>query len=359
MKFLFHKQSSRNQFIISLAVIGSVVLLGLLLHELLGYRMVAFMLLAAVSILAMVLDIVPVLTAALLSAVLWNFLFIPPRFTLTIGTTEDRILLTMYFVIALINGVLTYKIRQIEKVVKEKDEKAKSVKFYNTLLNSLSHELRTPITTIVGSTDNLLMNSNNLSETDKAELLSEIYIATDRLNQQIENLLSMSRLESGFFQPKRDWCDIDELIHKTLNRLEASLRKYRVTVRIPEPFPLFRLDFGLMEQVMYNLLLNVTQHTPPGTSITIEAMSQMDEVEISIADNGKGFPKEELGKVFEKFHRVNGSKTGGTGLGLSIVKGFVEAHGGTVRVQNLQESGSRFTIKIPADRSTINKLNDE
>jgi two-component system sensor histidine kinase KdpD len=265
----------------------------------------------------------------------------------------------MYFVIALISGVLTFKIRQIEKVVKEKDEKAKSIKFYNTLLNSLSHELRTPITTIVGSTDNLLMNSENLSETDKAELLSEIYIATDRLNQQIENLLNMSRLESGFLKPKKDWCDIDELIHKTLNRLDSSLRKYTVSVRIPEPFPLFRLDFGLMEQVMYNLILNVTQHTPPGTSISIEATSLMDELELSISDNGTGFPKEELSKVFEKFHRVHGSKTGGTGLGLSIVKGFVEAHGGMVQVQNLPEPGSKFTIKIPADRSTINKLNNE
>ena len=317
------------------------------------------MLLAAVTILAMVLDIVPVLTAALLSALLWDFLFIPPRFTLTIGTIEDRILLMMYFVIALISGVLTYKIRQIEKVVKEKDEKAKSIKFYNTLLNSLSHELRTPITTIVGSTDNLLMNSENLSEIDKAELLSEIYIATDRLNQQIENLLNMSRLESGFLKPKKDWCDIDELIHKTLNRLDTSLRKYSVTVRIPEPFPLFKLDFGLMEQVMYNLILNVTQHTLPGTAITIEATGQLDELNLSIADNGKGFPKDELNKVFEKFHRVNGSKTGGTGLGLSIVKGFVEAHGGTVQVHNLQSSGARFTIKIPTDRSTINKLNNE
>ena len=318
------------------------------------------MLLAAVSILAMVLDIVPVLTAALLSALLWDFLFIPPRFTMSIGTAEDRTLLIMYFVIALINGVLTFKIRQIEKVVKEKDEKAKSIKFYNTLLNSLSHELRTPITTIVGSTDNLLMNSKNLSETDKDELLSEIYIATDRLNQQIENLLNMSRLESGFFKPKKDWCDIDELIHKTLNSLENSLRKYKVTVQLREPFPLFKLDFGLMEQVMYNLLLNICKHTPPGTSIIIEAVSLPDELEISVADNGKGFPHEELGKVFEKFHRVNASKTGGTGLGLSIVKGFVEAHGGTVSVQNLPgHTGSKFTIRIPTERSTINNLNEE
>ena len=117
------------------------------------------MLLVTVSMLAMFLDIVPVLVASLLSAFIWDFFFIPPRFTLTVGTPEDRILFLMYFVIAMINAVLTNKIRKMEKAVKEKDEKEKSVKFYNTLLNSLSHELRTPITTILGSTDNLQSNS--------------------------------------------------------------------------------------------------------------------------------------------------------------------------------------------------------
>src|SRR5690348_5565035 len=117
-KVLFYKRGTKKQYVISVASVMLVALLGLSLNGVLGYRVVAFMLLLAVSILAMVLDIVPVIVAALLSALIWNFLFIPPRFTLTVGTAEDRILLLMYFVIALINGVLTYKIRQVEKEVK-------------------------------------------------------------------------------------------------------------------------------------------------------------------------------------------------------------------------------------------------
>lgn len=317
------------------------------------------MLLVAVSIMAMFLDIVPVLLAAVLSALFWNFLFIPPRFTLSVGTAEDRMMLLMYFIIALINAVLTFKIRQMEKVVKAKEEKARSVQFYDTLLNTLSHELRTPITTIIGCTDNLQANSPKLTEKDKADLLNEISMAAIRLNQQVENLLNMSRLESGFFQIKKDWCDISDLIHKTLHRLEPNLQKYRIAVHLPEDLPLVRLDFGLMEQVIYNLILNVTQHTPEDTLITLQAFCEREKLILTIADNGTGFPAGELHAVFDKFHRLKGSKAGGTGLGLSIVKGLVEAHHGTVKLDNLPVRGSKFTIEIPSELSSINKLKDE
>jgi two-component system sensor histidine kinase KdpD len=339
-------------------VIG-ISIIGLFLHNLVGYRVVAFMLLVGVSILAMSFDIVPVLISATLSALIWDFFFIPPRFTLTVGTAEDRILLLMYFIIALINAALTNRIRRMEKKVKEKDEKAKSVRFYNILLNSLSHELRTPITTILGSTDNLQSNAAKLSESDKAELINEISVASVRLNQQVENLLNMSRLESGVFQIKKDWCDINDLIYKTLQRLEPNLAKFRLAVEIPDQLPLFKLDFGLMEQVIYNLILNVTQHTPEDTLITIQADCVRDRLVLIIADNGKGFPENEIHRVFDKFYRVKGSPTGGTGLGLSIVKGFVEAHNGSIKLENLPVQGSKFTIEILTEKTYVNKIKDE
>jgi two-component system sensor histidine kinase KdpD len=337
----------------------AVSLVGLFVHNLIGYRVVAFMLLVTVSILAMFLDIVPVLTGAILSALIWNLFFIPPRFTLTIGAAEDRLLLLMYFVIAMINAVLTNKIRAMEKEVKEKNEKEKSVKFYTTLFNSLSHELRTPITTIIGSVDNLQANSPRLSEKNKSDLLSEISVASIRLNQQVENLLNMSRLEAGVLTIKRDWSDINDLIYKTLQRLESNLQNYKVTVDVPENLPLFKLDFGLMEQVLYNLIINVTQHTPGDTLITIQAECIKDKLVMTVADNGFGFAEEEIDKVFDKFYRVRGAHPGGTGLGLSIVKGFVEAHGGSVKLENLPTRGSKFLIEICAEKSYVNRLKDE
>ena len=359
MKTPFHGLDGKRQYLISLSVVLSVSLLGLLLHTLIGYRVVAFMLLVAVSVLAMFLEIVPVLLAAFLSALIWNFLFIPPRFTMSVGTAEDRMTLLMYFIIAMINAVLTYKIRQIEKIVKAKEEKAKSAQFYDTLLNTLSHELRTPITTIIGCTDNLQARAPGLTEQDKGELLDQISIAAIRLNQQVENLLNMSRLESGFFRIQKDWCDISDLVHKTLHRLEPNLQKFRIAVYIPEDLPLVKLDFGLMEQVIYNLVLNVTQHTPEDTLITLQARCEKERLTLTIADNGAGFPHDELLSVFNKFHRLKGARAGGTGLGLSIVRGLVEAHGGTVTLENLPVRGSKFTIEIPSELSYVTKRADE
>jgi two-component system, OmpR family, sensor histidine kinase KdpD len=357
--FLLHRISRQRQFLISLLVVAVVSAIGLSVNGLIGYRGVAFMFLLAVSILAMFLDMIPVLVAAASSALIWDFFFIPPRFTLTVGTGEDKLLLLMYFVIALINAVLTNKIRRMEKAVKAKDDKARSVRFYNTLFNSLSHELRTPITTILGSADNLQNNSSKLSDKDKSELINEISIASIRLNQQVENLLNMSRLESGIFQVKKDWCDINDLVYKTLQRLDANLQKYRIQVDIPEQFPLFKLDYGLMEQVLYNLMLNATQHTPEDTTITIEARFDRSKLLLIVADNGEGFPSDEIERVFDKFYRLKGAPTGGTGLGLSIVKGFVEAHNGTIQLENLPVKGSKFTIEITTEKTKLNKLKDE
>lgn len=353
-RFLFNKPPKKHQYAFSLLAVGVVTLVSLVIYNIVDYRTVALILLVTVSILAMFLDIVPVLVAATLSALAWDFFFIPPRFTLTIGDTEDRILLMTYFIVALVNGVLTFKIRQMEKDVREKEERAKEVKFYNTLFNSLSHELRTPITTIIAATDNLL-NSDRLKDETRKELLSETSIAALRLNQQVENLLSMSRLESGVFKVKKDWVDVDELIHKVVHHLEPQLHKFRTSIDIEEALPLFKLDFGIMEQVLYNLIYNAVIHTPEDTTITIQAQFVERKLVLRVADNGRGFPPEEFENVFTKFYQPPGSK-GGTGLGLSIVKGFVEAHNGTIQLENLPVCGAMFTIEIDTEVSYPNKI---
>lgn len=357
IKDLFHNPPRKTQYLISVVVVISITALGLALNNLVGYRVVALMLLVTVSILTLFLDIIPVIIAALLSALLWDLLFIPPRFTFAIGTPEDRLLLLMYFIIALIHAVLTYKIKQVQKEVRIREEKSKAIKFYNTLLNSLSHELRTPITTIIGATDNL-MHAEKLSEKDKGELLSEISIASVRLNQQVENLLSMSRLESGVFQVKKDWCDVKELIYSVVQRFESGAQS-KVSIFAPDNLPLFKLDYGLMEQVLYNLVNNAIQHNTEGTDIVITADCQEEKLLLTISDSGKGFPEKEIERVFDKFYRVHGSRPGGTGLGLSIVRGFVEAHQGKVTLNNLPLRGAMFSIEIPTEVSYINRLKNE
>jgi two-component system sensor histidine kinase KdpD len=265
----------------------------------------------------------PVLLSAFISAIIWDFFFIPPHFSLQVASTDDYLLLLMYFVIAMINAVLTYKIREIEKVAMQKEEKANTVKLYNTILNSLSHELRTPIATIIGATDNLQDLDERLTASNRSKLVKEISKASFRLNQQVDNLLNMSRLESGFIQPKKDWCDINELIYEVVKRIQENKISQRIIINVNPAIPLFKLDRGMLEQVIYNLVNNAALYSEPSCVIHISAIDHAEVLQITIEDSGKGFPKQEIAHVFDKFYRLKNTKTGGTGLGLSIVKGFI------------------------------------
>ncbi|MEO5781753.1 MAG: ATP-binding protein [Ginsengibacter sp.] len=359
MELFINKISKPHQLLISISVVSIISALCYSMSKYLDYKVVAFILLLTVSIAAVLFDIIPVFVTAILSALIWDYFFIPPHFTLQVGSTEDSILLLMYFVIALVNAVLTYKIRQIEKIGRAKEEKANAVKLYDTLLNSLSHELRTPIATIIGATDNLQSNNTNLTAENKEELIAEISKATFRLNQQVENLLSMSRLESGFLQPKKDWCDIIEVIYDAVKRIEENNISQKITINVNPDIPFFKLDKAMMEQIIYNLVNNAIQYTNGNNKIDIIAHCHADVLELIIEDDGKGFPEDEMENVFNKFYRLRNTKTGGTGLGLSIVKGFTEAMGGTVQLQNLRTGGAKFIIHIAAQTSNLKHIKNE
>lgn len=357
--FLLYKVSKNKQYAISVLLILVIAAVCFVLSKYIEYKVVAFVLLVTVSLIAMFFDILPVLLAAVLSALVWDFFFIPPKFTFAIKSTEDVILFLMYFVIALINAVLTYKIRQFEKEETKKEEKENTLKLYNTLINSLSHELRTPISTIIGASDNLQENNNKLSEKNKQELTDEISKAAIRLDKQVANLLNMSRLESGFIRVKNDWCDINELIYEVINQLKENVLDRKLKIIIPQNIPLFKLDKGLLEQVINNLVYNATLYTEEDCFIIIKVDFKGNELLIEIADNGPGFPNDEIEKVFDKFYRLKNSKVGGTGLGLSIVKGFVEAMNGTIELENNKEHGAKFSIKINAETSSLNTFKNE
>jgi two-component system sensor histidine kinase KdpD len=342
--------------------LGLISLIAIVAHfsvDLTGYKVVALLLLLAVSILAMVFDIWPVLLAAIYSALLWNFFFIPPLLKFTIDTPEDALLFLMYFVIALLNAVLTAKIRKAERRAREKEERENTIKLYNTVFSSLSHELKTPISTIIGAVDTLKESANNLSAQHQRELLTEIDIAGIRLHRQVENLLSMSRLESGFIQPQRDWCDLSELIFRVIRMLPDDTEEKQIEFDPPEQLPLFKLDRGLMEQILFNIIHNAMQYTPAQTRIEIGVAHVNDGCRITISDNGPGIPKEALTAIFKKFYRLPNTAAGGTGLGLSIVKGFVEAQDGEVHLSSRPGGGARFEINIPAETSQINAWQNE
>jgi two-component system sensor histidine kinase KdpD len=367
---LLRKIDKSYQYLISLSAVVFISAICYGLSEYLPYRVVALILLLVVSLTAMLFEFAPVLVASILSAILWDYFFIPPHFTLSIGTGEDTLMLIMYFAIAFVNITLTYKIRQIESNIIVEESNANTIKLYNTLLNSLSHELRTPLSTIISATDNLGSNSERLDAKTKEELIEEISKASVRLNYQVENLLSMSRLESGTVKLHLIWCDVRDLVNSAVNKLEEELRPHKILINIPDKFPLYRLDFGLIEQALFNLLLNASQHTPKNSIIKISAQENQfiarnstvdrvkDELAIIVEDNGKGFPQNEVNKVFDKFYRLSESG-GGTGLGLSIAKGFVEAHKGSIQLENVHGGGARFRLLIPAEATPINDFKNE
>jgi two-component system sensor histidine kinase KdpD len=209
----------------------------------------------------------------------------------------------------------------------------------------------------MGASDTLLMQI--YPEETRLKLYNEINTASVRLNRLIDNLLNISRLESGMLTLRYDWHDVHDLVNKVTENLKQELSLFKFSVIIPLDLPMVYIDFGLIEQVLHNLILNATQHAPLGSRIRLKVFIDNGFFTIQVMDRGNGFPEYELTSVFNKFYRGKDAKAGGSGLGLSIVKGFVEAHKGKVTAENRLNGGALFTVKIPVNISDIQLFNNQ
>jgi two-component system, OmpR family, sensor histidine kinase KdpD len=211
------------------------------------------------------------------------------------------------------------------------------------LLSSVSHDLRTPLVSIIGSATSLASCEVSLSTTDRAQLLQTILEEGERLNRFVQNLLDMTRLGYGALHPNRDWVELREIVGRAIHQLARSPSTLRIEVHIPETIPLLYADPVLIEQVLVNILDNAAKHSPPGGRIEIAAALEGDEVNVRVSDEGPGIPEDARETVFDVFYRVRAGdrQTAGTGLGLSICRGLVEAHGG--RIKGLAGPGGRGT----------------
>jgi two-component system sensor histidine kinase KdpD len=485
--------SDIRHYFTAASIIVIIALICFSIKEYIGYQVVSFALLFVVSTLAFFFGTGPILLSAALCAFIWDFFFIPPAYSLHVDKPEDMLMLIMFFIIALLSGVLTSRIKRQERKIRIREERTNALyevtrelstamgieeviniakkdvkkyfnlkiiillkndlnqldytsqndeeiklsgndmsvaewtfqhstkagkytdtlptgnftfyplkgnqmnlgviavqheqvftqgeeqfwetftsqisgkfereylrnmakqafllnesdKLYKTLFNSISHELRIPVATIMGASDSLI--TVELPEDLRKELTGEIYKASKRLNRLIENLLNMSRLESGRITPRLDWCDLHDLINRVVENLKDELQPFTLHIVIPDNMPFVKIDFGLMEQVLYNLIYNATQYASVSVQLRIKAFYDKGLLTLQVMDRGPGFPVKEISLIFNKFYRVEGSKAGGTGLGLSIAKGFVEAHKGTIFAENRQNGGAKFTIKIPVE----------
>jgi len=231
----------------------------------------------------------------------------------------------------------------------EADELKKSESLYRTILDSVSHEIKTPVTSIIGIASALQDSNIICDQTKLSDLARDLSDSAERLNRIVTNLLDMSRLASGMLSIKKDWQEIRELVNVCVQRLNNKLAGHRVRTEIADGLPLIKIDFALLEQALQNILWNSINYTPEGTEITMRAFKEQNRVAIIVEDNGPGVKEAELPYIFDKFYRTKEAPPGGTGLGLAITKAIVEAHDGEISAQNRKAGGLEIKFTLPIE----------
>ncbi len=264
---------------------------------------------------------------------------------------EEKTLLTtdQQKLIESICGLLASVVYRINISFKLNEAKVmeESQKLYNALFNSISHDLRTPLTSIIGSSVIIEKENDILSEEDKAELVKNINRSALRMLKIVNNLLDMARIESEKINLKYEWCDIEDIIGVAVKQVE-NIEERKLEIIIGKNVPLVWVDFSLMELVFVNLLDNAVKYSKPGSKITVDASNQSGELFIKVSDEGTGIPEEELSRIFEKFYRRNiADNIQGTGLGLPISKSIIELHNGKIWADRNSKNGLIIKILLP------------
>jgi two-component system sensor histidine kinase KdpD len=229
-----------------------------------------------------------------------------------------------------------------------------SERLRSALLTSISHDLKTPLASVLGAASTMRDLGSGLSDTEKRDLLATVIDESERLNRFIANLLDMTKLESGAIVPKTALHDIGEVVGSALRRASKILSRHRVSLELEADLPMLEIDAVLFEQVIFNLLDNAAKYSPADTTITIRSSRDASSVALQIADEGEGIPPAELESVFDKFYRVQkvDRVRPGTGLGLAISRGFVEAmHGRIFAANRADRSGAVLTVRLPIPAS--------
>ncbi len=491
-------QTPAGQYRTAALLVLAVVIAGALAAPAISYQSVGFLFLLSVLAAGFFLTVGPVLLSAFLSALAWNFFFIPPKYTFAISRTEDALMCLAYFLTAVITGLLSRRMARNQQLLRAKErnsdamldilaqfafkserkeclsavlgkmrglfdgsfalifdrgkgdtetfyatpfnwlsqarewgvatwvqENAKeagwstdtlssaqalylpliahgkvtgvlsylpnnsgaapseetrslllavggqlalyleqeryrlqahaaedlerSEKLYQTILNSVSHEIKTPITAIVGLVSALEDEKIAGNAAARKPMLDELSEAAERLDREVTNILDMSRLSSGVISLKKEWFEARELAEACAAKLAHKLRGRSLKMDFPEDLPFMHADFSLMEQAVGNLLANALNHTPPDVAIVMSAARKNAELVIRVEDKGPGIPSEYMGKVFDRFFRVPGTPAGGTGLGLAIAKAVSELHGGKISVAKAPGGGTVFDITLPVE----------
>lgn len=309
----------------------------------------------------------PALLASFVAMLCFNYFFLPPVGTWHIAESQNLVAWAAFTLTALIAGELSAyarrRAREAErlydelqttfKTATEAEALRQSEKLKSALLDAVTHDLRTPLTSIKASVTTLLESEGGhrtieLDSDGRAEFLAIIDEETDRLNQFIEGMVALARVEAGSVNTTGTLSSVEEIIAIALERAEKQLGGHRVVVNIEKDLALIWVDARAIAEVMYILVENAAKYSKPGTTVTIAAVSHGESVLVSVTDEGSGIPLEMRERVFEKFVRLDDAAAGGLGLGLAVARGIVEAQNGRIEIRAAEnEIGTKFVLSFP------------
>jgi two-component system, OmpR family, sensor histidine kinase KdpD len=288
----------------------------------------------------------PAITAVVASILGHDLLFVDPRGTFSVARADEALGLVLLLFAALVTAQLADGARRGAERAREAAVARRSDDLKTALLRAVTHNLRTPLASIKASVSGLRQPDAMFAEEDRAELLAEIEEEADRLDRLVTNLLDASRLEAGGVTLSAHPQDLSELIGAVVDRLRPRLNGRSMCVEIPEELPPVPGDYTQIDQVVTNLLENAILHTPPGTAVVACAARAGSVVRVEIVDHGPGVPASERERLFRPFERGQ-TRAPGSGLGLTIARGFVEAHGGRLWLEDAPGAGSQFVFTLP------------
>jgi K+-sensing histidine kinase KdpD len=321
----------------------------------------------------------PALVASVVGVLCFNFFFLPPLYTLTIAHSENWIALFAFFTTALAVGQLSarekrraeeaergeHEIERLYKELRSAFERAseaealkQSERLKSALLDAVTHDLRTPLTSIKASITTLIEEARApefaLDKEARLEMLQIIDEESDRLNRFITGLIELARIDAGELQLRRQWGAIDEIVSAALARAQTLTKDHRVEVKIEQELPAVRVDEHAVSEVVYTLVDNAAKYSAPGTCIRISAAVMGSMVQVAVEDEGEGVAVGLRERVFDKFFRatrdgdVSTQRPSGTGMGLAIAKGIVEAHEGKIWIESPSNGhGTRVVFTLP------------
>ena len=296
--------------------------------------------------------------ASVISVLAFNFLFTIPRFTLRAYDPSYPVTFGIMFLVALITGSLASRMKEYARESAQAAMQIEKEQLRADLLRSISHDLRTPLTSISGNASNLLSNENEFSQETRMQIYGDIYDDSMWLIKLVENLLSVTRIEDGRMDLRMSAELMDEVIAEAMRHTDRNRAGRKIEVSSDEEFILGKMDARLIVQVVINLVDNAVKYTPEGAQIRIHTGKKDGMVVVSVSDTGPGIPDEQKSKVFDMFYTGTNRAADGRrslGLGLGLCRSIIRAHGGEIWISDNKPQGAEFTFTLPAEEVTLHE----